>query len=66
MSNFLDKLTIRILRGDDLDAIAEIDTKVLGESRKDYWLTKIIKQAESRPHDASLVSEVDGKVIGFI
>lgn len=66
MSNFLDKLTVRILRDDDLDAIVEIDTKVLGETRKDYWVTKIIKQAESRPHDASLVSEVDGKVIGFI
>ncbi|HUJ89793.1 MAG TPA: hypothetical protein VLX12_06330, partial [Syntrophorhabdales bacterium] len=66
MSNFLDKLMIRLMREDDLDAIVDIDTKVLGEARKDYWLTKIIKQAESRPHDASLVSEVDGKVIGFI
>ena len=66
MSNFLDKLTLRILREDDLDAIVEIDTKVLGETRRDYWVTKIIRQAESRPHDASLVSEVDGKVIGFI
>jgi len=66
MSNFLDKLTLRILREDDLDAIVEIDTKVLGETRRDYWVTKIIRQAESRPYDASLVSEVDGKVIGFI
>jgi len=66
MSNFLDKLQLRIMREDDLDAIVDIDTKVLGETRRDYWVTKIIKQAESRPHDASLVSEIDGKVIGFI
>ena len=66
MSNFLDKLSIRILEKDDLDYIVDIDTKVLGESRRDYWVTKIIRQAESRPHDASLVAEIDGKVIGFI
>jgi ribosomal protein S18 acetylase RimI-like enzyme len=66
MSNFLDKLQLRIMREDDLDAIVDIDTKVLGETRREYWVTKIIRQAESRPHDASLVSEIDGKVIGFI
>lgn len=66
MSNFFDKLNVRIMTADDLDAIVEIDTKVLGESRRDYWTTKIVKQAESRPPDASLVSEIDGKVVGFI
>src|SRR5665647_2353903 len=66
MSNFLDKLSIRIMERDDLDYIVDIDTKVLGETRHDYWVTKIIKQAESRPHDASLVAEIDSKVIGFI
>jgi ribosomal protein S18 acetylase RimI-like enzyme len=66
MSNFFDKLTVRQLTKDDLDSIVEIDTKVLGETRRDYWVTKIIKQADTRPPDASLVSEIDGKVIGFI
>ncbi len=66
MSNFFDKLTIRQLTKDDLDSIVEIDTKVLGETRRDYWVTKIVKQAETRPPDASLVSEIDGKVVGFI
>ncbi len=66
MSNFLDKLLIRVMEKQDLDFIVNIDTKVLGETRRDYWVTKIVKQAESRPHDASLVSEIDGKVIGFI
>ena len=60
MSNFYDKLSVRQLRKDDLDAIVEIDTKVLGETRRDYWVTKIIKEAEIRPPDASLASEIDG------
>ncbi len=66
MSNFFDKLSVRQLTKDDLDYIVEIDTKVLGETRRDYWVTKIIKEADSRPPDASLVAEIDGKVVGFI
>lgn len=66
MSNFQEKLSVRQMTKDDLDSIVEIDTKVLGESRRDYWVTKIIRQAESRPPDASLVSEIDEKVVGFI
>lgn len=66
MSNLYDKLSVRQLTKDDLDAIVEIDTKVLGETRREHWVTKIIKEAETRPPDASLVSEIDGKVIGFI
>jgi ribosomal protein S18 acetylase RimI-like enzyme len=66
MSNFFEKLSVRTMTKDDLDSIVEIDTKVLGESRRDYWVTKIIRQAESRPFDASLVSEIDDTVVGFI
>ena len=66
MGNFYDKLTIRQLTKDDLDAIVEKKKKILGETRRDYWFTKIVKQAETRPPDASLVSEIDDKVIGFI
>ena len=66
MSNFLDKLQIRQLTTDDLDAIIEIDTKVLGETRRDYWVTKIVRQAGTRPPDASLVAEIDDRVVGFI
>jgi ribosomal protein S18 acetylase RimI-like enzyme len=66
MSNFFEKLSVRTMVQEDVDAIVEIDTKVLGESRRDYWVTKIIRQAETRPFDASLVSEIDGMVVGFI
>ncbi len=50
----------------DLESIVNIDTKVLGEARKDYWHGKIIRDAHSRPPDASLVAEIDGMVAGFI
>ncbi len=66
MNGFLDKVVIRVMEKEDLDFIVDIDTKVLGETRRDYWLTKVVKEAESRPQDASLVAEIDGKVIGFI
>ncbi len=32
MSNFLDKLAVRQMVKEDLDAIVEIDTKVLGKA----------------------------------
>lgn len=66
MSSFSDNLSVRQLTKNDLDSIVEIDTKVLGETRRDYWVTKIIKRADSRPPDASLVAEIDGNVVGFI
>ena len=35
--DFLGKLSIRPLTIEDLDAIVEIDRKVLGQARRDYW-----------------------------
>lgn len=66
MAGFLDRIVVRPMREDDLDAIVDIDTRVLGEKRRDYWHTKIVKQKDSRPEDVSLVAELDGKVVGFI
>jgi ribosomal protein S18 acetylase RimI-like enzyme len=51
---------------DDLDAIVDIYSIVLGETRNEYWVTKVVKEADSRPPDASLVAEIDGKGAGFI
>ena len=56
---------IRTMTLKDLDRIVEIDTKVLGESRPDYWEMKL-ELVEKRSPMASLVAEVDGKVIGFV
>ncbi len=61
----LDGLIIRAMKPEDLEAIVEIDTKVLGKSRPEYWQMKM-DIAEARSPMASLVAEVDGKVIGFM
>ena len=37
----LEDLRIRTLKKEDLEAIFEIDEKVLGENRKDYWERKL-------------------------
>jgi len=59
------KVKIRSLTLKDLPAIIEIDRKVLGKPRPEYWKRKI-EVSEFRPPLASLVAELDGKVIGFI
>ncbi len=48
----------------DIDAIVEIDRRVLGKSRPDYW-KKLVPQNPQYPF-SSLVAEFGGKVIGFV
>jgi ribosomal protein S18 acetylase RimI-like enzyme len=57
-------LNIRPLTTGDLDAIVEIDRKVLGKTRRDYW--KKIELPNPRYYLSCLVAEIEGKVIGFI
>ncbi len=57
-------LRIRSLNESDLDAVVEIDRKILGKSRRDYWRRKIA-YADIYPRP-SLVAEIEGKVVGFI
>lgn len=56
---------IREMRPDDLDQIVEIDRKVLGKPRRDYWEIKL-RLVQNRSQFAALVAELDGRVIGFI
>lgn len=56
---------IRTMVPSDLDRIVEIDIKVLGEPRPEYWEMKL-ELMEKRSQIASLVAELDGRVIGFI
>jgi len=49
----------------DLDAIVEIDSKVLGKPRPDYWKKKIELPNVHYPFSC-LVGELEAKVIGFI
>ncbi len=63
--DLLTGLMIRPLAMEDLDAIVEIDRKVLGKERRDYWENKI-ELPNARYPLSRLVAEMDGKVIGVI
>ncbi len=62
--DFMESVQIRILRKEDLDAIVEIDEKVLGENRRSYWERKL-ELMNNKSSQVSLVAEVEGKVVGF-
>ena len=56
---------IRPMDRADLDRIVDIDVKVLGKERPEYWEMKV-ELVEHRPQISSLVAEWDGQVVGFI
>jgi len=61
----LQRITARKLKSDDLDAIVEIDYKVLGNRRPPYWKQKIEEMGNEKL-SKSLVVEIDNAVQGFI
>ena len=63
--DFLARVSLRPLILEDLDAIVEIDRKVLGKPRRDYWKKKI-ELPNPRYPLSCLVAEYEGEVIGFI
>ena len=63
--NPMENVKIRTLRKEDLDAIVEIDERVLGESRRNYWERKL-ELMNNKASQISLVAELEGKVVGFI
>ncbi|MFX0051199.1 MAG: GNAT family N-acetyltransferase [Candidatus Hodarchaeota archaeon] len=56
---------IRIMKEEDLDRIIEIDNKVLGERRPDFWEREVEMAGKKSPLP-SLVAEIDDRVVGFI
>ena len=63
--NSLENMKIRPLKKGDLKTIIEIDEKVLGENRRDYWKRKF-SLMDDKASKVSLVAEMEGKVVGFI
>jgi predicted N-acetyltransferase YhbS len=61
----MENVKIRALRKEDLDAIVEIDERVLGENRRNYWERKL-ELMNNKASQISLVAELEGKVVGFI
>jgi predicted N-acetyltransferase YhbS len=63
--NPMENVKIRALRKEDLDAIVEIDERVLGENRRNYWERKL-ELMNNKASQISLVAELEGRVVGFI
>jgi predicted N-acetyltransferase YhbS len=63
--NPLENMKIRPLEKEDLEAIVEIDERVLGENRRSYWERKL-ELMNNKASQVSLVAEMEGKVVGFI
>jgi len=61
----LTRLKIRPLAMEDLDAVVEIDRKVLGKPRQDFWKKRIEFVIDQYPL-SGLVGVLEGKVIGFV
>ena len=61
----MENVNIRALKKEDLPAIVEIDEKVLGENRKEYWERKI-EALGTKSTQTSFAAEVEGNVVGFI
>ena len=60
-----ENVRIRPLKKEDLETIVEIDGRVLGDKRKDYWKRKL-ERVDNRSSQVSLVAEIEGNVVGFI
>ena len=59
-------VSIRNLRKEDLSAIVDIEDRTTGVARRSYWEKRIEISEAIRPHWASLVAEVDNRVVGFV
>ena len=60
------KVYVRNLDKDDLSSIVNIEERVTGIARRDYWEKRIEISEAIRPHWASLVAELDNRVVGFL
>ena len=61
----MENVKIRPLKKADLEIIVEIDKRVLGDKRTDYWVRKF-ERMDEKSSQVSLVAEVGGNVVGFI
>jgi ribosomal protein S18 acetylase RimI-like enzyme len=57
---------VRSLEKNDLASIVNIEERVTGIARRDYWEKRIEISEAIRPHWASLVAELDNRVVGFV
>ena len=60
------EIYVRDLQKNDLAAIVNIEDRVTGIARPQYWEKRIELSEAIRPHWASLIAEVDNRVAGFL
>lgn len=67
-ANQRSRATIRSMRPDDLDAVVQLDARVFGESRHDYFERRlaVLDERIQVGHTIALVAEEDGAVVGFV
>lgn len=57
---------VRNMEMRDLAAIVDMEERQTGVARPHYWEKRIEMSEAIRPHWASLVAEIDNRVVGFI
>jgi len=62
----LGKVQIRVMTGNDLEAITVIDGMYLGTDRPEYYEEKLAAATKGAGINCSLVAEVEGNVVGFV
>ncbi len=60
------KPVVRLMKPQDLDTIVEIDTKVFGQRRAEYYKRKMDLAMDRTQLNISLAAEIEGKVVGFM
>jgi ribosomal protein S18 acetylase RimI-like enzyme len=59
-------IRVRNMEKEDLPAIVDMEERQTGVARPHYWEKRIEMSEAIRPHWASLVAEIDNRVVGFI
>lgn len=61
-----DKIPVRSLQAEDMDAVLRIDRKINDQDRTEYYRRKFSEVLEESGVRISLVAELDDQVVGFI
>ena len=61
-----DRIPLRSLQAEDMDAVLRIDRKITGQDRSEYFRRKFAEALEESGVRISLVAELDDQVVGFI
>jgi len=65
-SREFERVLVRVLCADDLDAIVRVDRRNVGRSRRDYLQQKLEEAMRDSRIMVSLGAEVDGNLVGFL